>query len=146
MLPLTQKSMKINEHHTFACAWLDCECPAEIWPTDNSQERPWSFRSLEALQEMNSTRHHQQCLQALTIAVVWYSLYCNSMFTDLRHRPRPDTKLEIHVRLMVRSSACPPRPCRRSQMATFSLTGLQFLRSSAEITMASPTGSNGMVG
>ena len=94
MLPLTQKSMKINEHDTFACAWLDCECPAEIWPTDNSQERPWSFRSLEALQEMNSTRHHQQCLQALTKAVLWYSLYCNSMFTDLRHRPRPNTKLE----------------------------------------------------
>lgn len=41
---------------------------------------------------MNSTRHHQQCLRALTKAVVWYSLYCNSMFTDLRHRPRERTQ------------------------------------------------------
>lgn len=42
--------------------------------------------------EFNS--HHQQCVQALTKAVVWYSLYCNSMLADLRHCLRLGTNLE----------------------------------------------------
>ena len=105
---------------------------------------PEVSKSTQALQERDSTCIIGSVYKALTIAVVWYSLdFFNSLprltdtsaircarifFTQIRCAW---TQILKNVRLMLPSSACPLKPCRRSQMATFSWTGLQFLRSLA---------------